>query len=650
MTAQLQSRAPSVLARLAPAIALCACLVALLGLPRDASAHAYLDRSDPSANAILPTAPPSFTLAFTERLEPDASSAWLVDHTGATIPGTAFQITDPKQMVVTLPSSLSNGTYSIVWKDISADDGHPATGYIPFTIGTAADIQTVNISSVDTDTGAPQWLRTTSRWVAFLGLFACVAVWPVWALAIAPAVRRVPGGMAATAPAMGQIALIALVLGLLGNLFALLVQAMEPGGSYGDALRSTLDDTRYGKLMIARFILLGVHAVLLSFVSWVWPWRKPEIATFAMISSLALIVPFSLIAHASAQDEGRNFSIGGDLVHLAAGSIWAGGAAVLVAILAIARRRLDPQPFRAVVSAAIPRFSMLAIAAWICLIATGAYAAWLEIGSWKALFHTDYGHAFIVKMAVAAIALGFGALHFLLVTKRVRNRSDGSRWAVRFVQTLGLETVAIIGVLLVTGWLTSVPPGREAVANAASSQPDVMEYALSATGTNGTLTLSPGTAGPNDVTLTLDASDIPGDAEALLRLTSPDPSFGQQEFPMTSSGANTWTLTGSQFSVAGDWQVIAIVRKVGAYQWQATTKVNVATPGGMAGMDMGGSEASGSTESTPWHLSDAWIPALALLVIGSLVAGWWIALRRAPDDDADAERGAGLQAGARAGM
>ena len=653
MTAQTQSRARFVLARLAPAIAICFCLFALLGPSRDASAHAFLDHSDPAANSVLSTAPTTFTLFFTERLEQDATSASLVDHTGATVPGTTFQITAPKQLTVTLPSGLSNGTYSVVWKNISADDGHPATGYVPFTVGTAADIQTVDVASVEESTGAPQWLRTTSRWAAFLGLFACVAIWPIWALAIVPAVRRIPGGMAATAPAIGQIALIALILAVLGNLFALLVQAAEPGGAYSSALRSTLEDTRYGKLMIARFILLGVHAVLLSFVSWVWPWRKPEIATFAIASSLALIVPFSLIAHASAQDAGREFSIGADMVHLVSASVWAGGAAILVAILLIARRRLDASPFRAFVSAAIPRFSMLAIAAWISLSATGAYAAWIEIGSWDALRDTDYGHAFLIKMAIAAITLGFGAFHLMLVGRRVRGRHDGERWAQRFVQTLGIEVVAIVTILLVTGWLTSVPPGREAAASTSSaSQSMSAQYPLTAAGTNGMLTLSPGTAGPNEVTLVLDASDVPADAEALLRLTSPDPSFGQQEFPMTSSGANTWALSGSQFSVSGDWSVIAIVRKVGEYQWQATTRVTIDAPlSDMPGMDMGSTDTSSIEESQPWHLSNAWIPALVLLVAGSLVAGWWIALRRDPGDDPDAhERSTSHQPGAQERM
>jgi copper transport protein len=601
--------------------------LALFGGDREASAHAFLAGSDPAANAILPVAPTTVVMTFTERLEEQGTSAWLVDHTGAKIDGTAFQLTGAKEITLTIPSGLANGTYSVVWKDLSSDDGHPATGYIPFTIGTAADQQEITAPTAEgASSGAPQWLRTTSRWAAFLGLFACAAIWPVWVVAISPVARRVPGAIAAIAPALAPITLAALTLGVLGNLFALLVQAAEPGGNYGDALRATLEDTRYGKLMIARFVLLGIHAVLLSFVGWVWPWRKPELSVFALGSSVALVAPFSLISHASAKESGRAFSIAGDMIHLATASIWAGGTALLLALLLVMRKHVSGEDLRAFVADVLPRFSMLAIAAWLCLVTTGVYAAWLDIGSWRALRHTDYGHAFLIKMAIALIVLGFGAFHLVLLTKRVRQPRDGQPWAQRFVRSLGLEVVAVVAVLLVTGWLTSEPPAREAAANTAPEQAMTMEYTLTASDTTGKLSLSPGTPGPNHVVLTLDAANVPADAEALLRLTSPDPSFGQQEFKLTAAGANTWTLDGSQFSLAGDWSVIAIVRKIGEFQWQANTAIEITDSGDMAHMAMEDTEPA-----QPWHLSDAWIPALALLVLGSLVAGWGIALRGRPN-------------------
>ena len=43
-------------------------------------------------------------------------------------------------MTVSMPSGLANGTYSILWRTLSTVDGHTAQGYLPFTIGTEADV------------------------------------------------------------------------------------------------------------------------------------------------------------------------------------------------------------------------------------------------------------------------------------------------------------------------------------------------------------------------------------------------------------------------------------------------------------------------------------------------------------------------------
>src|SRR5215218_8069387 len=182
--------------------ALLATLMLIVFGSSSTEAHAFVAKSDPAASAVLATAPTQVTIWFTERLEPEATSATLSDHLGNTIPGTSYRIgDDPKQLIVSLPSGLTNGTYSIVWKNISADDGHPAKGYLPFTIGTAADIQTI-VTPVDASTyvGAPEWMRAGSRWLAFLGLFLAIAVWPVWSLVLAPAARGVPGGLRNTIP------------------------------------------------------------------------------------------------------------------------------------------------------------------------------------------------------------------------------------------------------------------------------------------------------------------------------------------------------------------------------------------------------------------------------------------------------------------
>src|SRR5918995_4839782 len=100
------------------AIMMMLCIVAQLALPaRPVAAHAFLESSDPAANAVLPTAPQSITLTFTEPLETSYSRAELFDATGAQVPGTTSSIgPEPRSMIVQIPPGLSNGTYSLLWR------------------------------------------------------------------------------------------------------------------------------------------------------------------------------------------------------------------------------------------------------------------------------------------------------------------------------------------------------------------------------------------------------------------------------------------------------------------------------------------------------------------------------------------------------
>jgi methionine-rich copper-binding protein CopC len=156
-----------------------------LAAPHRVSAHAEYDHSDPPANAVVPVSPNQISIWFTERLERSGSGAQLYDQDGKQVQSvTSGPGEGPKAMIVKLPRNLPNGTYSVVWETLSADDGHPAQGYFAFTVGTEANVQMVVPPATAASTSAPQWLRTTSRWIALLGLALAVAVWPIWLLVI----------------------------------------------------------------------------------------------------------------------------------------------------------------------------------------------------------------------------------------------------------------------------------------------------------------------------------------------------------------------------------------------------------------------------------------------------------------------------------
>src|SRR5687768_1541656 len=172
-----------------------AVLVALAigAAPETALAHAGYDRSQPAANAILPTVPPEVHIWFTEPLEPSSSGANVVDQSGAAVAGITTRVAaaDDYQLVVSLPAGLANGTYTVAWFNVSTADGHPKTGYFAFTVGTAADVSDAVVVAA-TDSGSPEWLRALSRWTALLGLAAAVAIWPAWLFVLRPSLAAIP--------------------------------------------------------------------------------------------------------------------------------------------------------------------------------------------------------------------------------------------------------------------------------------------------------------------------------------------------------------------------------------------------------------------------------------------------------------------------
>jgi copper transport protein len=143
------------------------CIVAHLALPASpVGAHAFLKSSDPAANAVLPSAPRSVTLTFTEPLESSYSRAELFDATGTQIPGATSSIgPEPRSMIVQIPPGLSNGTYSLLWRTLSTADGHTAQGYVPFTVGTEADVRTATPPSVaDNSSALPESVLAAAGW------------------------------------------------------------------------------------------------------------------------------------------------------------------------------------------------------------------------------------------------------------------------------------------------------------------------------------------------------------------------------------------------------------------------------------------------------------------------------------------------------
>jgi methionine-rich copper-binding protein CopC len=104
-----------------------------LGTP-GAEAHSRLVKSDPSARAVLETAPKELKLWFNEGVEPAFAKVWIVPAQGAQIPLTSHgDSSNPRLLIVALPDNLPAGPVNVGYHMLSVD-GHTVDDKLTFTI------------------------------------------------------------------------------------------------------------------------------------------------------------------------------------------------------------------------------------------------------------------------------------------------------------------------------------------------------------------------------------------------------------------------------------------------------------------------------------------------------------------------------------
>jgi|SRR5579875_1433741 methionine-rich copper-binding protein CopC len=100
----------------------------------EVAAHSRLVRSEPSARAVLDTAPKEIKLWFNEAVEPAFAKFWIIPAQGAQISLTARgDSSDKRELIVTLPDNLPAGPVNIGFHVLSVD-GHVVEDKLTFTI------------------------------------------------------------------------------------------------------------------------------------------------------------------------------------------------------------------------------------------------------------------------------------------------------------------------------------------------------------------------------------------------------------------------------------------------------------------------------------------------------------------------------------
>lgn len=232
--------------------------------------------------------------------------------------------------------------------------------------------------------------------------------------------------------------------------------ALEPA-----ALSRFLLQTQGGAVWLVRgglLVLLGAFLAMRIDIRDRTDWRaaRGEIALLGLLA-LGLIAGAS---HAAAVEPGTAGAIAADVLHLAAGGVWAGGLLPLALLLRLAAREdgADARPYAVL---AARRFSRAALLIVLMLIATGAWSTWLQVGSVPALLGTTHGRLLVAKLSVFAAMLVLALVNRRLVPRLSGEAAKVGRAAMRRLSRLvtGEAVLAVIVIALVAT-MSVTPPGR----------------------------------------------------------------------------------------------------------------------------------------------------------------------------------------------
>jgi copper transport protein len=529
---------------------LAATLLAVFVASPNASAHAELVRADPPPDAILGAPPQEINLWFSERIDQGAGSPGLsvLDQDGRELQITNLRV-DPNDAthVIGDVSGASVGTYTIVWSNRSADDGHSLTGSYTIRVATGRAP-----GAATTEGETPRAWAVTTRWLTFLGA-AIVAAGLLFRTMLL-------GGVESTTYGRRRAAIV-----VIGAAVALVATAVEPFLQAqfppSGATKPNLSDALAGLpngwwlRLVAAGVALAIGLLYLAIGAKFL--RRTVLEWAGALAAFCTSLGLSLTSHASARSSWRALAVASDFTHQVSVGLWIGGL-VFLAIYWLSRPHPPegPDPIR--------RFSKFALVLVLIGIATGVTNAGLVFPTIKSLWQSDYGRILLIKVTLLLPALGLAAMH----RQRLRRIAGQAGEALR--PTIRIETAIVAFVVLGGTILALMAPPAKAT-NGELKLLDLAAPAMSGSAPTDHLIrfkVAPAKQGEN--TMTVFSTDkqgqpIPNDQIALVRLdlTNLDHGAIERDLEGTPDSTNHYIFKGSELSLSGWWRADALVRRLG---------------------------------------------------------------------------------------
>jgi copper resistance protein D len=310
------------------------------------------------------------------------------------------------------------------------------------------------------------WLLIVARALHFAACVSLAGALAFECLVAGPLLRRNGGGLA-MAGWLGRrlraLAWASLALALVsGAAWLAGIAADMSGKPLGAALGSgvlgvVFNQTRIGEDWLVRLALVVPLGACLA--AWHRRARGSVVVAWTAFGLAALVLVTLAWAGHGASDVGidGDIHLAADLLHLLAAGLWLGGLMPFALLLAAARRAGDPSAVM-VARDATRRFSMLAAAGVIALLASGIVNTWYLSGNVPALLGTPYGRLLLLKIGLFAAMLMVATVNQLRLAPQLDD-ADAPHAMAQLRRNVLIETAIGLSVLAVVGVLGIQAPG-----------------------------------------------------------------------------------------------------------------------------------------------------------------------------------------------
>jgi copper transport protein len=406
----------------------------LLALPADALAHASIRGTSPSFRQRLEVAPALVRVRFDQKVQMLPGSIRVYNARGRQF-GRRPRADNGGRGIAVAVRTLPTGAYTVRWRAISRSDGHVVSGV--FTFGVRADApeptEAYGASGPTTTEHVVRWLYfvALSLLVGGLGFRLLVLRGPV------PAAfeRRFYIVTGIGVVSILELGIVAFLLRAQGALQLPFVDFL-----YGD-LSPIAGGTRFGTAFVAMTLGFALTAALL-FLAWLT--GRHALLWAAFLFGLGFASGLSLSGHAA--DNGALTELA-DWLHLTAGTLWAGGLLMLVAVVWPTAPELRRRAFLG--------FARLAPVLIAALVAAGVYLSVMRLPALDDLWGEGYGRVLLVKLGLVSLALAWGGVHHFFVRPRLERAGSG-----RVRRSLLGEAAVGMAVLLAAAVLVDSEPPK----------------------------------------------------------------------------------------------------------------------------------------------------------------------------------------------